>query len=137
LKTSGCICWDSRFKVDYFGRTFAPEHDRYSVAVLDSGGNLITRIGRYGNVDDGVPLAARLPVRGVGSDTGGQAASGTPPHRRSLGGDEVGLVHACSVTTHTDRRLFIADAGNARIVSVKLDYHATERVALKDVKDSG
>ena len=49
---------------------------------------------------------------------------------RSIGGDEVALVYAPYVATDTDRRLFIADAGNARIVSVRLDYHATERVAL-------
>ena len=54
---------------------------------------------------------------------------------RSIGGDEVGLFYACYVGTHTDKRLFIADAGNARIVSVKLGYHAEERVALKDVPD--
>ncbi len=41
------------------------------------------------------------------------------------------MFYACYVAAHTDRRLFIADAGNARIVSVKLDYHATERVPLK------
>ena len=58
-----------------------------------------------------------------------------PPHPRPLGGDEVALMHACFVGTHTDRRLFIADYGNARIVSVKLGYHATEKVPLKDVAD--
>jgi len=47
----------------------------------------------------------------------------------------VGLFHACYLATHTDRRLFIADAGNARILSVKLGYHATEKVELKDVPD--
>ena len=53
---------------------------------------------------------------------------------RSVGGNEVALFHAAYVGTHTDRRLFIADAGNARIVSVKLDYHATETVGLKEEK---
>ena len=48
----------------------------------------------------------------------------------AIGGDEVALFHACYLATHSDRRLFIADAGNARIVSVKLNYHATERVAV-------
>jgi len=133
----GCDCYNARFALDYFARSFAPEVGHSSVAVLDSNGNLILRVGRYGNVEDGVPLAARLPVRGVGSDTGGQAASVTPPHPRSIGGDEVGLFHASYVAAHTDRRLFIADAGNARIVSVTLDYHTTERVALRDVADAG
>ena len=115
----GCACWYSRFTLDYFARSFAPEMDQYSVAVLDSSGNLITRIGAYGNVDDGVPLVAK----------------GGPESPRSIGGDEVALFHAAYVGTHTDRRLFIADIGNARIVSVRLDYAATERVALRDVTD--
>jgi len=115
----GCICVNSRFDMDYFNRSFVPEPLIYSVAVLDSNGNLITRIGQYGNVDDGKPLIA----------------DGGPPNTRSIGGDEVGLFHANYVGTHTDRRLFIADAGNARIVNVKLGYHAEEKIGLKDVKD--
>jgi len=111
----GCVCWNSRFDLDDFNRSFAPEPLCYSVAILDSAGNLITRVGRYGNVDDGVPLK-------------GEPAG---PPARSIGGDEVALFHACYVASDTDRRLFIADAGNYRIVSVKLDYHASEQVPLK------
>ena len=87
------------------------------MAVLDSAGNLILRVGRYGNVEDGLPLDTR----------------GGPSKPTSVGGDEVALMHACYVATDTDRRLFIADQGNARIVSVKLDYHLTRRIALKDL----
>lgn len=104
----GCACWFSRFTLDYFARSIAPEPTHYSVSILDASGNLITRVGRYGNVDSAGPKSL-VP----------------------LGGDEVGLMHACYVGTHTDRRLFISDVGNGRIVSVKLDYHATERVGLK------
>ncbi|MEX0702251.1 MAG: hypothetical protein WD069_09165 [Planctomycetales bacterium] len=110
----GCCCWNARFDLDDFARAFAPEARHFSIAVLDSAGNLILRIGRYGNVDDGVPLVRE----------------GGPPSPRSLGGDEVGLFHAMYLAADTDRRLFIADAGNARILSVKLDYHATETVPL-------
>ncbi len=112
----GCGCRNTRFALDYFGRSFAPEIDRYSVAVLDTNGNVILRIGRYGNVDDGVPLVA----------------DGGPPAPRSIGGDEVALMHGAYVAAQTDRRLFIADIGNYRILSVRLDYHATERVRLMD-----
>ena len=117
----GCGCRNTRFALDCFGRCFAPEIDRYSVAVLDSSGNVILRVGRYGNVDDGAPL---VPA-------GGPAAT------RAIGGDEVSLMHGAYVATQTDRRLFIADIGNYRIVSVKLDYHATEKVRLRDVPDQG
>ena len=51
-----CACWNSRGALDYFGRSFVTELGRSCVAVLDTNGNLIMRVGRYGNVDDGVPL---------------------------------------------------------------------------------
>ncbi|MFW6170943.1 MAG: hypothetical protein ACODAD_10675 [Planctomycetota bacterium] len=116
----GCACWNFRSAFDYYERSFLPELDLFSVAVLDSAGNLITRIGRYGNVDDGMPLVK----------------DGGPPNPRSLGGDETGFIRPAYLATHTDRRLFVADYGNARIVSVKLGYHAEESVALKDVPDT-
>lgn len=87
------------------------------MAVLDSNGNLITRVGQYGNVDDGKPLDGK----------------GGPPNPRSIGGDETGIFHAAYVGTHSDKRLFISDAGNARIVSVKMNYHTEEKISLKDV----
>ncbi len=117
----GCACWFSRFALDLFARSVAPEPYQFRVAVLDSAGNLILRIGKYGNVEDGKPLVAK----------------GGPAKTRSIGGDEVGLVHACFVGTHTDRRIFISDLGNARILSVRLDYHAGEKIALKGVPDRG
>ena len=49
---------------------------------------------------------------------------GGPNNPVSIGGDEVALFHAAYVATTTDKKLFIADAGNARILSVKLGYHA-------------
>ncbi|MCX7805470.1 MAG: hypothetical protein N3A38_09815, partial [Planctomycetota bacterium] len=114
-----CACWFSRFCLDYFARSIAPEPSLYGVAVLDSAGNLITRIGRYGNPDDGRPLVPHLEVK-----------SPNP-----IGDDEVALFHACYTGTHTDRRIFISDVGNGRILSVKIGYHAEERIALKDIPD--
>jgi hypothetical protein len=116
----GCACWNARFALDYYARSFAPETQHYSVAVLDSAGNLILRIGQYGNVDDGIPP---VPDRlGAGA-------------RRSLGGDEVALFYPVYLATHTDRRLFITDPGNMRIVSVELNYNTTETVALKTARE--
>ena len=110
----GCACWNARFAFDYFGRSFAPELDRYRVAVLDRNGNLILRIGRYGNADS-AGAASRVP----------------------LGGDEVGMVHGAYLATDTDRRLFVADSASDRIYSVRLGYHATGKVPLKGVPDQG
>lgn len=117
-----CACEFSRFTLDYFGRSIAPEPYQFAVAVLDSNGNLITRIGRCGNVDDGAPLVKADP-----------SSAGTK--FRSLGGDEVALFHACYVAAHTDRRIFISDTGNSRILSVKMNYQAEERIPLKTVPD--
>ena len=108
----GCACYNSRFYLDYFARSFAPEVDRCQVAVLDSNGNLILRVGRYGNVDSAGPES---PV--------------------PLGGDEVGLFYAPYLATFTDRYLWIADPGNQRVSSVRLDYHTNVKMFLKDVPD--
>jgi hypothetical protein len=115
----GCACWNARFALDLYARSFATELNRFRVAILDTNGNLITRIGKYGNVDDGVPLIKQ----------------GGPAEPRPVGGDEVALCHPSYLATHTDRRLFIADYGNYRILSVSLGYHAEDRTQLKDVPD--
>lgn len=47
-----CVCMSSRLGVDRFGRVFVPDCFRFSVAMLDTEGNQIARIGRYGNADD-------------------------------------------------------------------------------------
>ena len=114
-----CCCWNSRFTLDLLGRTFAPEIRHSSIAVLDTAGNLILRIGKYGNVDEGKPLILDPDNK-------------TP---RSIGGDEVSLFYAPFVATYTDRRVFIADPGNGRIVSVKLNYYTEEIINLIKVKE--
>ncbi len=112
----GCACWHARFTLDHYGRSFAPEVDHFSVAVLDTAGNLVMRIGQYGNADDGVPLVA----------------DGGPPNPQAIGGDEVALFDAAYVAAHSDRRLFVADGGNARIISVKMDYHTSQHVDIPE-----
>jgi DNA-binding beta-propeller fold protein YncE len=53
-----CTCLGARFSLDAFGRLFVPDVFRFAVNVLDANGNLITRLGRYGNADDdGLSLA--------------------------------------------------------------------------------
>ena len=92
---------------EYFKRIFVPELERYRVAVLDSAGNLICHMGQYGNVNS-------------------QGAKSAEP----LGGDEVGLVHGAYLATLTDKKLYIADQANSRIVSVNLNYHLNKVVSL-------
>ncbi len=116
-----CTCWDSEISLDFFGRSFIPERIRNQIAVLDTNGNLILHVGRYGNVDDGKPL---VPGK-----------YRTKP-ARPIGGDEVGLVYANFTATHSDKKLYISDTGNSRILSVNLGYHTDYKTALKDVPDS-
>jgi hypothetical protein len=111
-----CQCWNCRFAVDTFGRVFAPETMRNQVAVLDTNGNLMMHIGKYGNADEGMPLVADNEFRSK------------PP--RPVGGDEVALAYANYVATYTDHRLFIYDGANDRILGVKLSYHVDEMVEL-------
>jgi len=116
--TQGCPCFASGsgcLAVDHFGRSFVGEHFRGQVAVLDTAGNLVMHVGRYGNVDDGVPMVP---------DPEGLRAE--PP--RSIGGDEVALAYGQHLASHTDQRLFIFDGVHDCIRSVKLDYHVSERV---------
>jgi len=51
----GCVCMPSHLAVDPYGRVFVPDGFRFSVPVLDSKGNLLHRIGGYGNVDTAAP----------------------------------------------------------------------------------
>ncbi|MCK6470226.1 MAG: hypothetical protein L6R28_00650 [Planctomycetes bacterium] len=102
-----CHCEaNCQFALDYFGRTFVPEPRRCGIVVVDAAGNTLLRLGRWGNADDGAPLTAE----------------GGPAKPNALGGDETAIASAKFVAVHTDRRLFIADIGNQRILSVKLQY---------------
>ena len=116
-----CHCEaNSGMALDYYGRSFAPAYHRFDVVVIDSAGNEIVRIGRYGNVDDGVPLVK----------------DGGPSDPHAIGGDEVAFVSPKWMSVHSDRRLFVADRGNYRVTCVKLGYHTEEKVALGSATDA-
>ncbi len=115
----GCDCCHSSFDLDYFARAFVPEVEHCSVGVLDSNGNLILRVGTYGNVEDGKPLIGK----------------NGPPQTRSIGRDEVALFYAPHLAVHSDRRLFIADLGNERILRVKLGYYTSKEISFREIAD--
>lgn len=48
----GCVCFPFHMDADGYGRVFVPNAFRFCVEVLDTNGNRIGRIGRYGNADD-------------------------------------------------------------------------------------
>lgn len=84
-----CICLNSRFDLDFYGRLFVPEGHRSAVAVLDANGNFILRLGEYGNCDDRGP--------------------------------EIRLAH-CRYVAASEKRLYLNDLPNNRILSVDLKY---------------
>ena len=47
-----CVCLHSRLDGDAYGRVFAPDCFQFRVHMLDANGNLLSEVGRYGNVDD-------------------------------------------------------------------------------------
>jgi len=46
-----CSCHHTRMDVDGYARVFVPAMHLFSIVVLDTNGNRIARIGRYGNAD--------------------------------------------------------------------------------------
>jgi hypothetical protein len=50
-----CGCLNSRLAVDEYGRVYMPNVFRFCVEMLDTAGNPVARIGRYGNADDAGP----------------------------------------------------------------------------------
>lgn len=112
----GCCCWHANFVIDGYARSIAPIVDQYRVDIVDTSGNLIYKMGQYGNVDDGLPLDK---IEG-------------PKNPQSIGSDEVALFHACYVATDSDKRIFIVDIGNGRVVCVKVGYQQSEIVELKN-----
>lgn len=99
-----CHCAVSRFDTDVYGRSFMPKAYAFSVAVVDTNGNPICEIGRFGN----------------------------PDHPAMRPGDtDIGLGHASFVATVSDRWLYINDEANLRLIRLKLGYHVDEWLPLK------
>jgi SMP-30/Gluconolactonase/LRE-like region len=100
-----CTCWNVRINVDPYGRVFAPDTLRFCVGILDTAGNVITRVGRHGNADDGRRAA----------DSGAKSA--------------VYLAWPAFVDVAGDK-LYITDTNANRVAVVKLEYAAEASAGL-------
>jgi sugar lactone lactonase YvrE len=100
----GCNCAISNFAVDGYGRTFYPNPFRFAVEVLDAGGNMLSRIGGYGNADS---RGAKSPV--------------PKP--------EIAFARPSFVSLAKDR-LYVSDTVNQRIVVIRLGCAAEEACQL-------
>ncbi|MFC1671841.1 hypothetical protein ACFL01_01770 [Planctomycetota bacterium] len=96
----GCTCASTRFQLDWFKRSYVGESYRHTIGIVDTNGNLIAHIGRYGNLDDVL--------------------------KAKPGAEDFGLTMPRFISG-TDNFLAFDDWGE-RIVTLKLKYH-TEAVA--------
>ncbi len=103
----GCECPSSRPWLDWYKRSFVQEVYRHSIGVLDSNGNLIMHLGKYGNFDSAEGDNSKLPV----------------------GGDNIG-VYMPRYMGGTDNYLVFNDWGE-RLVVLRLNYHAEEQAAVE------
>jgi len=99
---AGCTCPASRAHLDWFKRSYIPEAYRYSIGILDTAGNLIMHIGRYGNLDDAL--------------------------RTKPGSQDIPLTLPRFISG-TDSYLAFDDWGE-RLVVLKLNYHKEESIAI-------
>jgi RNA polymerase sigma factor (sigma-70 family) len=129
VTAGGCVCGNSRFNLDGWERAWVPAVQTCSINVLDANGNVVTRIGRYGNADS---KGADSPV--VDPKTGllrprraGDPAELQPPPE--LAGD-FGF-HFARYVAATDEAMYAVDTmGGGRIIRGKLTYKAEESVPL-------
>jgi hypothetical protein len=98
----GCTCPTSRFHLDWYKRSYVPETYRHSIGVVDTAGNLVLHIGRYGNYDSWHGPKSRIPV----------------------GGDGIGIFCPRFISG-TDNYLCFYDWAE-RLLVLKLNYHAEE-----------
>jgi DNA-binding beta-propeller fold protein YncE len=103
----GCSCPSMRANIDWYKRSFVPEAYRQSIGVLDSNGNLVMHLGRYGSLDSGDGAKSRIP----------------------LGGDNISIAMVYAVGV-TDDYIAFNDHGE-RIAVLKIGYHAEEVVDIQ------
>jgi DNA-binding beta-propeller fold protein YncE len=102
----GCSCPRQNLGLDWYKRVYIPEAYRHSIGILDTNGNLIMHLGRYGNFDDA---------------PGGK--NGTKP-----GGEDIGIMYVRFISA-TDNYVVYGDWAE-KLVSLRLTYHAEESVPL-------
>jgi hypothetical protein len=102
--SGGCQCHMFFFDLDKFARSYLPCNAIHSVLVYDANGNMVARIGRYGNVDSAGP-GSLVPEPAIAFN------------------------HVRTVCV-SDEALYVVDGGNQRIVRCALSYAAEETVPL-------
>jgi hypothetical protein len=107
IKPRGCSCPVQRFHLDWYKRSYVPEAYRHSFGILDTNGNLIMHLGKYGNLDSGNGPKSKIPV----------------------GGDHIAVFQPRFISG-TDNYLAFEDWGE-RLVVLRLEYHSEETVPIR------
>jgi hypothetical protein len=124
--SGGCVCGNSRFDLDGFERAFVPALQTYSVNVLDANGNLVVRIGGYGNRDSrGKDSPVVDPETGLLRPRRPDDPKGLKPPKELA--ERIGFRMAPYVAV-TDEAVYVEDTGNSRVVRARLGYHAEQSV---------
>jgi hypothetical protein len=105
--STGCSCPTQRMHLDWYKRTFVPEAYRHSFGVLDTNGNLIMHLGKYGNWDSAMGPKSRIPV----------------------GGDDI-AVFIPRYISGTDNYL-VYESWSERLTVLKIAYHAEETIPIE------
>ena len=127
FKGTSCNCPKSSLSMDGFERCFVPALHTCTINVLDANGNVVVRIGGYGNADS---RGADSPV--IDPKTGElRPRRGDDPKdiKSPLSDPDIGFCHP-NFTAVTDEALYVNDKGNYRIVRAALEYHVEEMLEL-------
>ncbi len=105
-RQGSCVCTSRpRFDMDRFTRLFVPDAMRFSVQVLDSNGNFITRFGAYGNMDSAGPKS-RIPK------------------------PEIAFAWPSTVAV-SPKAVYVADMANRRITRVRMGYAVEQTCSIR------
>jgi hypothetical protein len=129
VRMGGCTCHRSTMSLDGFERVFVPAAQTCSVNVLDANGNIVARIGAYGNADC---RGKDSPVPDPETGELRPRREGDPEDLKSpLAEPEIALIDP-TYTTVTDEALYVLDRANERIVRAALEYHLEESSAVPE-----
>jgi hypothetical protein len=129
VRMGGCSCHRSTLSLDGFERVFVPAAQTCTVNVLDANGNIVVRIGGYGNADC---RGNDSPVPDPKTGKLRPRREGDPEDLKSpLAVPDIAFVEP-SYTAVTDEALYVLDRGNERILRAALVYHEMAEVELPE-----
>jgi len=123
-----CSCYNSCLDLDGFERAWVPMSQNFSVNAVDANGNVMLRVGAYGNQDSrGKDSPVLDPKTGqLRPRRTDDPANLKPPKELA---DEIGW-RAPRFVAASDEALYVNDTGNQRIVRCALGYAVEETVSL-------